>query len=112
MVPKIRIRMESACFNLFFERNIKPTVTGNSAIIKKRSNLNWETITWNPKINLLEFTSIISGYIVSPTKIRARATDSITKYEINIAIFVLLDICDLYVVNYVFRKNGATYALV
>jgi len=45
MVPKIRIRIESACLNLFFERNIKPTVTGNSAIIKKRSNLNWAIIT-------------------------------------------------------------------
>ena len=29
----------SACFNLFFERNIKPTVTGSNAIIKKRSKL-------------------------------------------------------------------------
>ena len=45
MVPKIRIRIESACFNLFFERNIKPTVTGNIVIIKNKSNLNWDAIT-------------------------------------------------------------------
>ena len=52
------------------------------------------------------------GYTVSPMKIRAIATNTITAYEINIAIFVFLDICDLYVVNKVIRKNGATYALV
>ena len=40
IVPKIRNRTELACFNLFLERNINPTVTGNSVIIKKRSNLN------------------------------------------------------------------------
>ena len=112
MVPKIRIRIESACFNLFFERNIKPTVKGNIVIIKKRSNLNWEIIIWNPNINLLGLTSITSGYTVSPKKTRAIAADTITKYEISIAIFVLLDICDLYVVNSVIKKNGATYALV
>ena len=112
IVPKIRIRMESACFNLFFERNIKPIVTGSNAIIKNKSNLNCEMITWNPKINLLELTSITSGYTVSPKKIMAIAADTIIIYEINIAIFVLLDICDLYVVNSVNKKNGATYAFV
>ncbi|SVC36440.1 uncharacterized protein METZ01_LOCUS289294, partial [marine metagenome] len=40
IVPKIRIRIESACFNLFFERNANPTVTGNNVIMKKVSNLN------------------------------------------------------------------------
>ena len=84
MVPKIRIRIESACFNLFFERNIKPTVTGNSAIIKKKSNLNWAIITWNPKINLVELMSITFGYTVSPNKTTAIAADTITTYEINI----------------------------
>ena len=39
IVPKIRIRIESACFNLFFERNINPTVTGNIIIMKNKSNL-------------------------------------------------------------------------
>ena len=56
--------------------------------------------------------SITSGYTVSPKKTTAIAADTITTYEINITIFVLLDICDLYVVNSVIRKNGATYALV
>ena len=55
---------------------------------------------------------IKSGYIVAHTKIRAIAAATITKYEINIAIFVLLYIGDLYVVKSVIRKNGATYALV
>ena len=45
MVPKIRIRIESACFNLFFERNSKPIVTGSNAIIKNKSNLNCAIIT-------------------------------------------------------------------
>ena len=108
MVPKIRIKIESACFNLFFERKSKPTVTGSNVIIKNKSNLNWDIITWNPKINLLVLTSITSGYTVSPKKIIAIATDTIIIYEINIAIFVLLDTCDLYVVNRVNKKNGAT----
>jgi hypothetical protein len=112
IVPKIRISMESACFNLFFERNIKPIVTGSNAIIKNKSNLNCAIITWNPKINLLELTSITSGYTVSPKKIIAIAADTIMTYEISIAIFVLLDTCDLYVVNRVNKKNGATYAFV
>ena len=53
-----------------------------------------------------------SGYIVSPRKTKAMETDTITTYEINMAIFVLVDICDLYVVNNVIKKNGATYAFV
>ena len=112
IVPKIRISIESACFNLFFERKIKPTVTGSNAIIKNKSNLNCAIITWNPKINLLELNSITSGYTVSPKKIIVTDTDTIIIYEINIAIFVLLDTCDLYVVNRVNKKNGATYAFV
>ena len=61
---------------------------------------------------MLELTSITSGYTVSPKKIIATAADTIIIYEINIAIFVLLDTCDLYVVNRVNKKNGATYAFV
>jgi len=40
MIPKIRIRIEAACVNIYLERNIKTTVTGNKTIIKKRSNHN------------------------------------------------------------------------
>ncbi len=112
MVPKIRIRIESACLSPFFESNINPTVTGKIIIIKKRSNLNWDIITWNPSINLLEFTCITSGYTVSPKKTIAMEMPTITIYEINIASFVLVDISDLYVVNSVIKKNGAMYALV
>ena len=53
-----------------------------------------------------------SGYTVSPKKTMAMEINMIIIYEINIAIFVLVDISDLYVVNNVIRKNGATYALV
>ena len=112
IVPKISIKIESACFNLFLERNINPTVTGNSIIIKKRSNLNCAIITWNPKINFEELTSIMFGYTESATKTREIATATMITYEINIAAFVLLDICDLYVVNNVIKKYGATYAFV
>ena len=45
MVPKIRTRMESACFNLFFERKNNPTVTGSNVIMKNISNLNCVIIT-------------------------------------------------------------------
>ena len=108
MVPKIRIRIESEWWSQFFESNIKPTVTGKIIIIKKRSNLNWDIIAWNPSINLLGFTSITSGYTVSPKKTIAMEIATTTTYEINMAIFVLVDISDLYVVNNVIRKNGAT----
>ena len=112
MVPKIRIRIESACFNLFFERNISPTVTGNNAIIKKKSNLNWEDIAWNPSMNFELSISIISEYTESPAETKVITSTITATYDIYIAIFVLLDICDLYVVNRVIMKNGATYALV
>ena len=59
-------------------------------------------------MNLLEFISITSGYTVSPKKTMAMEMDTITIYEINMAIFVRMDISDLYVVNNVIRKNGAT----
>ena len=45
-------------------------------------------------------------------KLRFSVYDDDGGFEINIEIFVLVDICDLYVVNRVIRKNGATYAFV
>ena len=54
----------------------------------------------------------MSGYIVSPKKISETTNTIDITYETKIKIFVLLDICELYVVNKVIRKNGAAYAFV
>ena len=43
---------------------------------------------------------------------RGANEQNLKTWKINIANFVLEDISDLYVVNNVIKKNGATYALV
>ena len=63
-------------------------------------------------MNFVSFTSTISWYTESLAKTRDIIKTIATTYEIIIAIFVLVDICDLYVVNRVIRKNGAANAFV
>ena len=111
-VPRIRKRIESTCFRLFFARYVKPTTTGRSVRIKKKSYLSRGPNVARPMKNFEESIFNTPGYIVSPENMIEIDIPITIMYDDNIPNFFFVEISVLDAKNNVIIKYGATNAFV